>query len=199
MPSIRPFSARPVARVATAAVVLVFSLAALPALAGPKDDMKAMGAKFLALRSYHVRMTTDDARAPSSEVDFVAPDRYRLRTPAGTQYIIGDTMHLDVGGRTLKVPMPKAALSQWRETDRFFREIDKTQVEALGAEAVDGKPAKKYRMTGPDLSAPVLLWVGADGYPLQVRSSGSVGGRSMTSTLRYSRFDDPAIRIDPPK
>jgi hypothetical protein len=43
------------------------------------------------------------------------------------------------------------------------------------------------------------MWIGNDDLPLQIRVSGSAQGRTTTTTIRYSRFDDPTLRIDPPQ
>lgn len=186
-------------RLALAALPLSL-LAAATAWAGPKEDLKALSVKFLALRTYHAHMENSDKRVPASDMDFVAPDRYRLQTPQGAQYIIGDTMYMNFGGHTMKVPMPKGAMTQWRQGDTAFREVDKMQVEALGSELVDGKPAKKYRMTiAGKVPTTALLWVGADGLPIRQEVTGSAGGRTTTTTIRYSRYNDPSIRIDIPR
>lgn len=181
---------------------MILAAIAAPAWAGPKEDMKAMSAKFLALRTYHVSMQNSDKRVPKSEIDFAAPDRYRMEMGAGmgTQYVVGDTMYMTVQGRSMRVPMPKGTMTQWRQMDYAFREIDRMQVEALGAEAVGGKPTKKYRMTqGGQTPTSTVLWVGADGYPVKLETTGSAGGRSYTTTMFYSRFNDPTIRVVPPK
>lgn len=193
-----------VLRAATGAVLaaLLALVGAGDAWAGPKEDMKALSVKFLALRSYHVSMENSDARAPKSEVDFVAPDRYRVQMgELGTQVIVGDIMYLNVNGRSMRVPMPKGSVTQWRETDRAFREIDKAQIEALGTETVNGKPAKKYRVNKSTDGTPTvtLIWVGGDGYPVRIQSTGKAAGKAYTTTMTYSRFNDPSIRIDVPK
>lgn len=174
--------------------------AAAAAWAGAKEDMKALSVKFLALRSYHVTMENSDKRVPKMEVDFVAPNRYRMQMPMGTQYVIGDTMYMTIDGRTMRVPMPKGTVTHWRETDRAFREMDQMQIEALGTEAANGKPAKKYRMTkAGQTPTSSLIWVGMDGYPVKIQTTGTAGKRTSTVTIHYSRFNDPAIKIEPPK
>lgn len=192
----------PVLRIATGALAATLLAGAGVAWAGPKEEMKAMSAKFLALRSYHVSMEHSDPRAPKSEVDFVAPDRYRMQmSQLGTQIIIGDTMHMNINGRPMRVPLPKGTLTQWREIDRAFREIDKAGIEALGTEVVNGKPAKKYRLTQNTGGTPTstLMWVGGDGYPVRIRSTGQAAGKTYITTMTYSRFNDPVIRIEAPK
>ncbi len=184
-----------------AAVIMPLSLlASTAAWAGPKEEMKALSVKFLALRSYHVTMESSDKRMPKMETDFVAPNRYRMQMPMGTQYVIGDTMYMTIDGRTMKIPMPKGTMTQWRESDRVFREVDKMQIESLGTEIVSGKSAKKYRMTqaGPPATN-TLIWVGADGYPVKIETTGTASKRTTTMTIHYSRFNDPRIKIEPPK
>jgi outer membrane lipoprotein-sorting protein len=175
--------------------------AAAVACAGPKEDMKAMSIRFLALRTYHVTMENSDKRMPKMEMDFVAPDRYRMQMPMGTQYVIGDTMYMNIQGRTMKVPMPKGTSSQWRETDRAFHEMDRMQIEALGMDAVNGKPARKYRMSQAGKTPTTsLIWVGMDGYPAKMETTGTAAGKpASTMTIHYSRFNDPSIKIAMPK
>jgi outer membrane lipoprotein-sorting protein len=193
---LRPDSARRLAWM----LVPLSLFAAVAAWAGAKEDMKALSVKFLALRSYHVTMENSDKRVPKMEMDFVAPNRYRMQMPMGTQYVIGDTMYMTIDGRTMRVPMPKGTVTQWRETDRAFREMDQMQIEALGMEAANGKPAKKYRMTKAGQTPTTsLIWVGMDGYPVKIETTGTAGKRTSTVTIHYSRFNDPAIRIEPPK
>ena len=170
------------------------------AYAGPKEEVKAAFGKFLAAKSYHVTMTHSGAQAMTIQTDFVAPDRYRMQMPMGTQYIIGDTMVMSIQGRSIKVPMGKGTLTQWRDPGNLAKSQATLTVTSLGSELVDGKPAKKYRMrnTQPQPSESTM-WIGGNGYPLQITVDGRAGGTHTTTTLRYSRFNDPAIRVEPPK
>lgn len=195
-------SLRPVAAHRFAKWFLPLSLfAAATAWAGPKEDMKALSLKFLALRSYHASMTHSDKRVPKTEMDFVAPDRFRVDSGMGPQVIVGDTMYMTLDGRTMRVPMPKGTMTQWRQSDRAFREVDRAEIEALGTETVDSRPAKKYRMiqTYDGVRSNSLLWVGANGLPLKMEVTATAGKRTTTTTIVYSRYNDPAIRIDAPK
>lgn len=197
----RPGPADRLVRLSALLLLAALSLFAVAAWAGPKEDMQAVGAKFLAQRSYHATMTHSDKRVPKTEMDFVAPDRYRIDSGMGAQIIIGDTMYMTLDGRTMRIPMPKGTLTQWRQSDRAFREIERAQIEALGTEVVDGKPMKKYRMvqTFDGNRSETLLWIGANGLPAKMQTTGTVGRKTYTTTVVYSRFNDPAIRIDPPK
>ena len=134
------------------------------------------------------------------EMDFVAPDRYRMKMPMGTQVVIGDTMHMQVEGRSMKMPLPKGTLTQWRDPLRIEESKAGMSVESLGSDSLDGQPAKKYlvRHTEPQPSE-FTFWIGDDGLPLQLVSQGESQGKPYSMTLRYSRFDDPSIVIDAPQ
>ncbi len=176
---------------------LALMVASAPLLAGDRDDVLAAYRKLQAASSYHASMSGQSGkRTVRTEMDFVAPDRYRLETEAGTQYVIGDTMVMSMQGHTMRVPLPKNLLGQYRDPARLGKLDDTVTITADGSEPVDGKPARKYLFRDsrqPDASN--TLWIGANGFPVQVR----VEAKGTTTVVRYSRFNDPAIRIDPPK
>lgn len=187
---------KPTAR--TFALAAALLLAAGPALADAREEVLAAAAKFMALKTYHVTITPEGKTQMKMEADFVAPDRFRMKMPMGTQYIIGDTIYMTVDGRTMKLPMQANMVNQWRDPARLRADQAKMTATALGPGTVDGKPAQKYRMTHADSPGTTsTMWVGANGYPLQI----VVEGKSKTgeTTIRYSRLNDPSIRIDPPK
>lgn len=167
----------------------------------PRDDVDAVMKRFLAATSYHVNMDTRAGeRGMKMEMDFVAPDRYRMSTPMGTQHIIGDTMYMEMQGRRMKVPMTPGQTAQFRDSARFTEHQETMTVEDLGTEAVDGTAAHKFRIrnTQPQ-PTDTLMWVGDDGYPVQVQVSAETAGQPTQTTIRYSRFNDPKIRIEPPQ
>lgn len=176
---------------------------ALNPLSTPKDAIKVAMDKFLAVRSYHATMDFEGGPGGAMghhEIDFVAPDRYRMVTPMGTQFIVGDTMYMHVQGRTMKVPMPKGTLSQWRDPAKLgSAEADMT-VQSQGSDTVGGEPTTKY-LVHHELPQPgdVLMWINHDDLPIQIQVPNLIKGKSMTSTTRYSRFDDPTITVDPPQ
>ncbi len=187
------------------AIVLAALLASV-SWAGPREEVNASIDKFLAARSFHASMTMSGVRPMSHQLDFVAPGRYRMRMPGmGDQTIIGDTMFLSVPGnggpaKVLKVPMPKGTLSQWRDPARLADNAAGMSVTALGEALVGSAPAKKYRVahSKPQPST-MTLWVGRDGYPLQIVSSGKAQGQTVTTTIRYSRFNDRTITVAVPQ
>ena len=179
-----------------APLVLALALAPLAAVAAPKDDVRAAATKFMAAKSFHATLDSAAPQAVHTEMDFQAPDRYRMQTPAGTQVVIGDTLYMSLNGRTMRIPMPAGTLTRWRQPSQWTTSVDGMTVTALGPDTLGGRPARKYRCdyTRPTPGS-MTMWVGADGYPLQIVSTGTAGGRSITTTIRYSRFNDPSIVI----
>lgn len=173
---------------------------ALDPLSSPEDEVKASMDKFLKAKSFHAAMDMQGARSMAIEMDFVAPDRYRMQMPTGTQVVIGDTMYMQVDGRSMKAPLPPGTLTQWRDPLRIEEHKAGMHVESLGNDTVDGQPAKKYlaRHTEPKPSE-LTFWIGGDGLPLQLVSQGESQGKPYSMTLRYSRYDDPSIVIDAPQ
>jgi hypothetical protein len=187
----------------TAANAVADAMAAMSPVATPKEAIRKSMQRFMQARSYHASMQLDGGArgAMGNEVDFVAPDRFRMAMQGmGTQTIIGDTMYMSVDGRSMKVPLPAGTLTQWRDPARLDENAATMTVEAQGRDNVDGMPARKYLVhnTRPQPSD-VTMWIGNDDLPLQIRVSGSAQGRTTTTTIRYSRFDDPTLRIDPPQ
>jgi hypothetical protein len=179
------------------------AMAAMSPVATPKEAIRKSMQRFMQARSYHATMQLDGGPrgAMSNEVDFVAPDRFRMAMPGmGTQTIIGDTMYMSVDGRSMKVPLPAGTLTQWRDPAKLDENAATMTVEAQGRDSVDGTPARKYLVhnTRPQPSD-VTMWIGNDDLPLQIRVSGSAQGHATTTTIRYSRFDDPSLKIDPPQ
>ena len=71
--------------------------------------------------------------------------------------------------------------------------------------AVDGLPQPwhvqhigRLAISGAGLTIVEATGVDAQGLPRQIVRSGSSNGRSFQLRLRYSRFNDPALRVDLP-
>ena len=166
-----------------------------------KDEISRMMDNFVTVKSYHVDMDTSSPKGDMKmDMDFVAPDRYRMKMPMGTQYVIGDTMYMAMDGRTMKMALPKGQLANYRDPAQIAANKATMTVESLGRDTIDGQAAKKFlvRNTEPR-PAESTIWVGADGYPLRIEVKGDASGKAAQTTIRYSRFNDPSIRIDPPQ
>jgi len=184
-----------------AAVAL--GLACSAAGAAPKDDLHAAFAKFLQAKSFRASVTDVKNGGVVSTMEFVAPDRYRIKPAKGPQsLVVGDTMYLDMNGKLTPMPVPGIGekVAQYRNKD-FLAEVESGMtVQALGDETVDGEAAKVYAYTvTKPLKSDAKTWISQkSGLPIQIESTGSFMGHTATTRVRYSGFDDPSIRIDAP-
>ena len=174
-----------------------------PAAADPRQDLRKAYVSNLALKSYKATMIDMASNKTLSTIEFQAPDRYRVA--AGGQapsVIVGDTMYLNAGGQSIKVPLPKDTLGQLRN-DKTISDLEKNiSVESAGAGAVGGQPARKYRFRSStaDQESSSTVWIGAaSGHVLQVETSGKHGGKPYAMRMVYSDCNSPAIRINAPK
>ena len=181
---------------------LVLGVAA-PAHAGPKEDLHAAFTRFLAQTSFRGTTTsTMSGKTTTSTVEFVAPDSYRV-TSAGRPpgLIINGTMYLDVGGRSMKIPMGKDTIAQYRNAS-VLAEIEKgMKIDDLGLNIANGQPAHKYRytVTQPHPATSVIWIASKTGLPAQIQTSGKAMGKTVDTTIVYDRFNDPTIKIAAPK
>ena len=183
--------------------LLALTLCCGIAHAAPKDELHAAFAKFLKVDSFRATVTDLKQGQPVSTMEFVAPDRYRMKTADGTsQLIIGDAMYMDMNGQMMRVPVPGVAklTAQYRNEEALREMEGNMAVQALPDAVVDGEPTKAYayRVTEP-VKADVKTWISVKtGLPIQVESSGRFMGIQSTTRIRYSDFGDPAIRIEAP-
>ncbi|NZA27825.1 hypothetical protein H0E84_15715 [Luteimonas sp. SJ-92] len=164
-------------------------------LSDPRGEVMAALERMLAADSYVAEIETG---AGTMTLEHVAPDRFRMTLPDGiTQTIVGDRMYMRMQGQTMELPLQEGMLEEMRDRGRIAARQERASFESLGADSVAGAPARKYRMTHEDpADPPATLWIGDDGYPLQMQVAGD--DAQGPTTIRYSRFDDPAIRIERP-
>ncbi|GAA3924419.1 LolA family protein [Luteimonas lutimaris] len=200
--------APPVAQADAAAEAGAANLAADTPAAVPATDAKAelIGAleSFKDIRSFHATMQIEaQGVTMHSELDFVAPDRFRMTMPGGmgSQTIIGDTMYMQAGGQVIRSKMPAGMTDKWRNPAQLEDAYDGTTVQALGSDVLDGKPVRKYLLRKPSAETPadITIWVGTDGLPLQVQAVVTEPGKAGTTTARYSRYNDPSLDIPTPQ
>ena len=167
--------------IASLPACLALALCCGLAHAAPKDELHEAFVKFLQAKSFRATITDLKKGEQVSSMEFVAPDRYRMKAADGaTQLVVGD--------------------AQYRY-EAFLRQVEGgMSVQALPVDVVDGEPAKVYAYTVTEpVKADAKTWISiGSGLPIQTDSSGSFMGRKSTTRVRYSGFDDPSIRIESP-
>ena len=184
-------------------VLFMLVLAANVAWAGPKEAVHDALHKMLAAKSFRATVSDPAKGEAISAMEFVAPDRYHMRTAKGPDMvIIGDDAWMNIDGRTMKVPMPVGRMVAQYRNERTLRELEAgLSVSDLGSDSVGGQPAHVYHYTVTDpVEADVKLWIDErSGLPLQSESRGSFMGRQSTALVRYSDYNDATIRIEAPQ
>ena len=170
------------------------------AWAGPKEDVHDAFAKFLAAKSFRATVTDVKSGEQLSAMEFVAPDRYHMRSNKGPDTIIvGDNAWMNMNGQLMKMPIPVGKMIGQYRNEAMLRQSN-LAVTALGAESVGGEPAHAYSYTVTEpAKADVKLWIGdKTGLPLQIESQGSFMGHAATTRIHYSDYNDPSIQIAAP-
>lgn len=165
-----------------------------------RAEVDAAIARFAQAKSFHASMSTDTSPPVTSQTDFVAPDRYRMTMPDGVvQVVVDGTMYIEGADGVRSIPVPPEVLARWNQRTRLTGLGQGMAATDLGEDVLDGASARKYGINRPGEAAPAMtIWIGADGYPMQVRANGSADGKPVTTTIRYSRFNDPALAITAP-
>lgn len=169
--------------------------------ADPAQAVLSASQRFATLRSFHAELEVHGGAAPSpvrAAMDFVAPDRFRVDTAAGPQIIIGDTFMLQAQGRLQQVPVPPGLLEQWRNPLPATATPADLQAQDLGAQTLDGVATRHYRVRGAQPGEALDYWIDAQGLPRQIQRSGHSQGQPFQLQLRYSRFNDPTLRVELP-
>ncbi|WP_313209092.1 hypothetical protein [Stenotrophomonas sp.] len=182
----------------TPAAAVPAATATTPA-ADPVATVLAASQRFGQLRSFHAVMKMQGPRALGAQMDYVAPDRYRLITDDGTQTIVGGTFFLQRAGEVRQIPVPEGMLAQWRNPLPADLEPAQLTVRDLGEDRAGGQRAHKYEVRHATAAPDGLLyWVNAQGLAVQIERKGETNGQPFRITVIYSRFDDASLRIDIP-
>lgn len=163
----------------------------------PSDEVNAAIDKLLTARSFMATMVTADGRQ-LQQLEYVAPGRYRIRSSGKEYIIVGDLLYPGGNGPVQAMPVPQDVLTHWRDPARLVEHAEGMAVTAVGEDTVAGQPARKYRVATPrPQPGPITVWIGADGYPVQILAATDDIGPLLL--IRYARFNDPGFRIDLPK
>lgn len=159
-----------------------------------RTDIERMADRFLSQPSFRAEMNGEGTTPMKTTLEFVSPDRYRLRSDRGMEtIIIGKTTYMKVGSSWQKMPMAldttitdmRAAFN--KEGMKWF-----SDVKYDGEDTADGRPAYVYSYHNKGAGAGVgendsRLWIAKDdGMPVKIEAvyrSGSL--KKMTITYDY--------------
>lgn len=169
----------------------------------PAADIDAMADRFLTQKSFRAKMVGTGKKDVTTDLEFVAPDRFRIKTGPGLETIvIGKDVYVSLEGSFMKLPggIPDSIPNLREAFDKDGRKWF-SDVRFVGEETVDGRPAYTYEYVnkGPQSTGEnnSKIWVAKDdGLPLRLESRFKTGDmKTMTIDYEY----DPNIKIDVPK
>ncbi|MBV8601496.1 MAG: hypothetical protein JO359_08030 [Candidatus Eremiobacteraeota bacterium] len=181
-----------------AAALVLFAALGRAAYADPGHDaMRAVAAAFSAAHSF--RGTVIVPSGGQLQIDFVAPDRYRMRMPMGEVVVIGGTTYMNVSGQWMQLasraPGAKDALANLRAPAGTTAALDRAKVVDLGPAMLDGRPMHRWKIETTLDGGPVTstMWVGRDNLPYRNEIVSNKG----RATVLYSGYNSP-IAISAP-
>lgn len=168
----------------------------------PGADINRMADAFLAQKSFRAKMVGSGQTPMNMELDFVAPDRFRIKNSQGPEsVIIGRDVYIQLGDGWVKSP-PKLnspildIRKTWDEQGRKWI----SDVKLSGEDLVNNKPVYLYTYFNKGLEGvganDSKIWISkADGLPVRIEANYKSGPlRSMTIDYDYGAN----ISIEPP-
>lgn len=172
--------------------------AAAVAGGGMLDEVMAAARAQMTQRGYRARILSESAGTTTEiGIEYVAPDRYHVISPATEMIIIADKTYMKQGDTWMQVPMNMGAMLKQFQDPAFMMEetgFSMSNAGYKGVEDVDGVAADLYEydstinISGTPDTSHTKLWVSkATGLPLKsVNTSELEGVQSIaTSTYEY--------------
>lgn len=192
--------------VRSAAVLLALSLA-LPALAGPKEDIMASHQKLVERGKFRMTSVTEgggDTTRTEAMVEW--PDRYHMKIDAAGQknemIIVPGGTWMKQGGQWMKFPMDMGAMIQAMTPEAMKKGYEgMTNIREIGASEVEGRDAigyaydSKVTMMGITSTSSVKIWIDEDtGLPLKQEIDGEAMGSKSTTVQVYDYETPVSVR-----
>lgn len=174
--------------------------AAAPATTGADVGIRDALQKFLAVNSYRATLIDPATGKTTADLEFVAPDRVRIRMPGGmSQTIVGRTAYMSMDGKTMKTELPAGTPSIADTSKQALAGLDAAKVEYVGEESVDGVEARVYRTVTE--SGENKTWIATDsGLPIKAEAMATAPtGAPSRILMVYRDYNDPGIVIDIPQ
>ncbi len=168
---------------------------AAPAIVIPSDPTAALISSLkaqLALPAYRGNLESQfQGKITSIIIEFIAPDRYWVKTDSMEAILIGKETYLNINGKWSKMGVDITSnISSFR--DPKLIETGISNVKYIGTEQLNGISASIYTYTssaelnGQKMVAEAKIWISqADNLPVKMEVAGEVNGEKTFSTVTY--------------
>jgi len=175
----------------TLSAIVLFALAAAPALADPKADLMAAMVGFAKATSYH--MTVSGRGRPGMEADIEAPGKMHMVSPQFEFIKIDSTTWVKMNGawQKFQVPGMDAMMGGVTNVINMAHEPDQVTVIDLGPKSpgTGGPPLHAYQVTNEAGKSPATMFVDG-GRLIEVDNADG-------TSVKFSNFNAP-VDIEPP-
>lgn len=187
------------------AVAVLAATAGGSARADARDEVIAAHRATYAAGAFRIRSEIDAGGKKMAQlVEIQLPGRYHVKSDQMEAIIVPGGSFMKPGGQWMRSPMDMGQMiQQYTEEGRKHAQESISNVQDLGAEAVDGKAAHAYsydasgQAMGVKSNAHVTIWVdGADQRILRMVVDGEAMGHKSKTTQHYEY--DPSISIVAP-
>ena len=176
---------------------------AVPAITIPSDPTAALVSSLkaqLALPAYRGNLESQyQGKTNSIIVEYLSPDRYRVKNDSMEAILIGKVTYLNINGRWSKMGVDLSGMiSSFR--DPKLIETGISNVKFFGSEQVNGISASVYTYTssadlnGQKMTADAKVWVSqTNNLPVKMEVTGDVSGEKTFSTITYDYVSKVSI------
>lgn len=163
----------------------------------PRADLISATQKLQKLTFWSARITSETTPDANAEMQYVAPDRYRIKKTDGEVIVIGNDSFSNENGKWEKLDdnIGEFIREQTRSgIEQGVRNLKDVQI--VGKEKVGDKDATVYAHKFGDISTKV--WIGTEsGLQLKNEVEANVGGKTEKQTTVYDY--DKKVTIEAPK
>lgn len=171
---------------------------------GTLDEVMSAARAQMTQKGYRTRILSESAGTKTEmSVEFVAPDRYHIVSPATEMIIIADKTYMKQGNTWTQMPMDMGAMLKQFQDPAFMMEstgLVMSNVSYKGVEEVDGVPADLYEydstitLQETPYSSHTQLWVSKEtGLPLKSANTSELAGVKSVATTLYEYPTDLTI------
>jgi hypothetical protein len=163
----------------------------------PRADLISATQKLQKLTFWSARITSETTPDANAEMQYVAPDRYRIKKTDGEVIVIGNDSFSNENGKWEKLDDNIGEFIREQTTSGIEQGVRNLKdVQIVGKEKVGDKDATIYSHKFGDISTKV--WIGTEsGLQLKNEVEANVGGKLEKQTTVYDY--DKKVTIEAPK
>ena len=166
-----------------------------PVLADAKSELMAAYQKQIEAKSYRMRMQAD--ANTTLQMDYVAPDSWRMQVSGQETIITGGRAYMMINGQAMTIPMDINKMTEkYRSAEGIKAQADKITIEDSGSGEVNGEAATWYLFSSPEARGErIKAWISEEsGYPIRMET-----GSGKRATVMDIYDYNANIRISAPR